>query len=281
LQKQNSAVYVGSLDSKETKLLLSAGSNMAYAPPGYLLYVREGTLMAQPFDARELQVTGQLFPVAQQLVGDLSYADFSVSENGVLVYRSGAQNTQLVWLDRGGKPLGSIGSPGYYDTPWLSPDERRVAVTRFDPHQGGVGDIWLIDLLRGTSSRFTFEPADDSGPIWSPDGSRIAYTTGPPGSRNLYQKPSSGAGSEEVLLKSKEDKITEDWSPDGRFIAYARFNLNNPKNFNDLWVLPLFGDRKPMPYLQTKFNEIQARFSPDGRWIAYASDESGRDEVYV
>jgi serine/threonine protein kinase/Tol biopolymer transport system component len=275
-QKENSAIYVGSLDSKQTQRLLGADSNVAYAPPGYLLYVRGGTLLAQPFEARDLQLTGEPLPVAQQVLEAQGAARFSVSENGVLVYRSGAQKTQLVWLDRGGRQLSSIGAPGYYLCPWLSPEENRVAVQQFDP-QTRVGDIWLLDLLRGTSSRLTFDQSEDYFPIWSPDGSRIAYSKGQRGLRNLYQKLSSGAGNEEILLESTDSKVPEDWSPDGRFITYTSFNLNNPKNQSDLWVLPLFGERKPIPYLQSEFNEVQARFSPDGRWIATAqTSRAGR-----
>jgi eukaryotic-like serine/threonine-protein kinase len=276
-QTQNSGIYLGSLDSKQTQHLLSVESNLAYVPPGYLLYVRDGTLMAQPFDARDLQLTGEAFAVAQQVVRHLDYSSFSVSDNGVLVYRSGMDKTQLAWLDREGKQVGLIDPPDYYCNPWLSPDEKRVAVQRIDPRTR-VGDIWLLDLLRGTSSRFTFDPAYDTDPVWSPDGSRIVFASGQLPSRNLYQKSASGSGGEKVLLPSKEDKIPTDWSSDGRFIAYT---VLGPKPAADVWVLPMFGECKPIPYLRREFLELQARFSPDGRWVAYTSNETGRSEVYV
>ena len=162
----------------------------------------------------------------------------------------------------------------------LSPDETRVAVQHLDP-QTGKADIWLLDLLRGTSSRFTFTPSDDKFPIWSPDGNRIIFVSQRESTYTLYQKSSSGVGGEEVLLKLNDYMVPEDWSPDGRFIAYSILAANNPKNFTDLWVLPLFGERKPTPYVQAESWEAQARFSPDGRWIAYQSTESGGPEVYV
>jgi Tol biopolymer transport system component len=282
-QKQHTAIYVGSLDSKDTQRLVGTEFNAAYAPPRYLIFVREGMLMAQPFDAKALQLGGEPFPVTQHVTQDGSYAPFSASENGVLVYWGGVQikNTQLVWLDRGGKQLGSIGPPGYYLMPRLSPDETRVAVQHLDP-QTGRGDIWLLDLSRGgTSSRFTFDPSDDAQPIWSPDGSRIVFRSQREGFYTFYQKSSSGVGKEEVLLKLKDFIRPEDWSPDGRFIVYATMAADNPKTLTDLWLLPLFGEHKPIPYVQSEFWQHEARFSPDGRWIAYRSDESGKMEIYV
>ncbi len=186
---------------------------------------------------------------------------FSVSETGVLVYRSGrAANRQLAWFDRGGKQLGTVGPPGAFVAPWLSPDEKRVAVTREDP-QVSTADIWLIELARGTPTRFTFDPSVNITPIWSPDGSRIVFSANRDGPMNLYQRAASGAGNDEALLKSDNRKFPNDWSADGRFILYQ--NLN-PKTNWDLWVLPLSGDQKPFPFLQTEFIESQARFSPDG-----------------
>jgi Tol biopolymer transport system component len=202
---------------------------------------------------------------------------FSVSENGVLAYRSGnIHATQLVWFGRGGKQLGSLGPPGGYNEPWLSPDEKKVAVARPDP-QTGRNDIWLLELARGISSRFTSDPSEDYTPLWSPDGSRIVFTSDREGHANVFQRPSSGAGNDELILKSNADKLLDDWSLDRRFIIYD----TNPKGSIDLWVFPMLGDRKPFPFLQTEFNEGQGRFSPNGRWMAYASDETGRWEVYV
>ena len=279
-QAEGGGVYVGSLDAKETKRLLPTVSSAAYAPPGFLLFLRIDTLMAQPFDTDKLELTGEPFPVAEHVAYNpgLGRGAFSVSETGVLAFRSGSgQIDQPLWFDRGGKQIGSLGEAGIYFNLWLSPDERRAAVDRSDP-QTGANDIWLFDLSRGIPSRFTTDPGSDSNPLWSPDGSRIVFTSSREGVLNLYQKVASGVANEEVLLKSGEEKVPDDWSADGRFIV---FETLNPKTKWDLWVLPMYGDRQPSPFLQTEFNERQAQFSPDGKWIAYTSDESGTRDVYV
>ncbi|MCA1660594.1 MAG: hypothetical protein LC642_08695, partial [Verrucomicrobiaceae bacterium] len=242
--------------------------------------MRNETLIAQRFDADELQLTGEPFPIAERVAFNpgLSRGAFSVSENGVLAYRSGSgQINQPLWFDRGGKQIGSLGAAGLYFTLRLSPDETRAAVDLTDT-QTGTEDIWLFDLSRGIPSRFTTDPANDSNPLWSPDGSRIVFTSNREGVRNLYQKIASGGGNEEVLLKSTEEKVPDDWSSDGQFIVYQTINR---KTKWDFWVLPMSGDRQPFPFLQTEFNEQAAQFSPDGKWIAYSSDESGAPEVYV
>jgi len=278
-QLENSAIYVGALDQPRAKRIIRAETNVAYAPPGYLLFPREGTLVAQAFDAASLALAGAPFRVAEQVErGRNNEADFSVSETGVLAYQSGGTaKTQLVWFDRNGKQLGAPGPPGDYLWPALSPDEKRVAIGRNDA-QTGTSDIWLLDLARGIPSRFTFDPANDIYPVWSPDGSRIVSASNRDGAWNLYQKLSSGAGSEEAILKSSDSKIPNDWSLDGRFILYEQLSPNTQW---DLWVLPLFGERQPFPFLQTKFSEQSGVFAPDARWIAYQSDESGSYQVYV
>ncbi|MEO8436146.1 MAG: protein kinase [Pyrinomonadaceae bacterium] len=277
-QAENGGVYAGSLDGKETKRLLPATLNAAYAPPGFLLFLRNETLMAQRFDAGELQLSGEPFPVAEHVAYNLGLArgDFSVSENGVLAYRSGSgEINQPFWFDREGKQIGSLGKAGLYFTLWLSPDESRAAMDRSDP-KTGTNDIWLFDLSRDLPSRFTTDPGGESNPLWSPDGSRIVFVSNRDGV--LYQKMASGGGNQEVILKSPDDKVPDDWSADGQFIVYETLN---PKTKRDLWVLPVSGDRKPFPFLQTEFDEQQAQFSPDGKWIVYTSDESGGPEIYA
>jgi Tol biopolymer transport system component len=279
-QPEIGGVYVGSLDAKETKRLLPSTLNAAYASPGFLLFIRNETLMAQRFDPDALQLTGDPFSVAEHVAYNLGLGrgSFSVSENGVLVYHAGSgQINQLVWFDRGGKQIGSLGAAGLYYTLWLSPDERRAAVSLIGT-QTGTSDIWLFDLTRDLPSRFTTDPAQDTNPLWSPDGSRIVFSSGREGVSNFYQKTANGAGNEEILLKSSEEKWPDDWSSDGKFILYQTFN---PKTNWDLWTLPMSGDRQPAPFLQTQFNEQQAKFSPDGKWIAYTSDESGGPEIYI
>src|SRR5438128_1316774 len=278
-QVDKSAIFVGSLDSKATKFLLNADSSMAYAPPGYLLFARQQTLMAQGFDVDKLQLTGEAVPVAERIGRYLATARalFSVSETGVLVYRSQSrEDSQLVWFDRAGKQLETVGPSGSFGVIRLSPDEKRVALQRVDDEKG-THDIWLIELTRGTPTRLTFDPANDVYPTWSPDGSRIVFSSNREGTANLYHKLSSGAGNDELLLKSDHAKLPTDRSPDGRYIVYQDFS---EKDF-DLWVLPLFEERKPELFLQTDYADLYGRFSPDGRWITYVSNESGKREVYV
>jgi Tol biopolymer transport system component len=244
------------------------------------LFQRDGTLMAQPFDVDALKLRGDAFPIVENVqVNPVNgRVAFSVSENGVLAYRSGEAvlNTQLAWYDRAGKELGQVGEPGGFISPKLSSDAKQVAVTR----SGGVGtpgDIWVFDLARNTQTRLTFDAADDSVPLWSPDGSRILFTSTRSNTFGLYQKNSNGLGAEEQLLKTSYTMVPEDWSLDGRFLAY----MGNENGNRDLVVLPLTGERKPTPFLKTEFYERHAQFSPDGRWMAYTSNESGSYQIYV
>jgi len=284
--REDNAIYGGSLEGKQATRVLAASSNVAYAPSGHLLFAQGQTLMAQPFDAKDLRLTGDLFPIAEQLAlvsWNVSGALFSVSENGVLCYRQGPTDLkQLTWFDRAGRRLGVVGEPGLYNSPALSPDARTVAVDRRDPLTN-TRDIWLLDLTRGTSSRLTFDRADDFNALWSPDGSRIAFSSDRKGHRDLYQKLASGAGGDELLLESGVDKGADDWSRDGRFIV---FSVMGEGVDPDVWALPIplekkAADRKPVPVVQSPGTQNQPRVSPDGRWLAYRSSESGRGEIYV
>jgi Tol biopolymer transport system component len=197
-----------------------------------------------------------------------------------LAYRSGAgDSSRLTWFDRQGKVLSAAADPGQYGDLALSPDGARVAVTRRD---GSNENIWLLDLARGVSTRFTFDPARDANPVWSPDGTQIVFTSSRKGLFDLYRKPASGAGEDQVLLQSNESKYPQDWARDGRFLLYAVISKNSG---SDLWVLPASGgapgEGKPAPFLATPFSENHGQFSPDGRWVAYTSNESGGSDVYV
>jgi eukaryotic-like serine/threonine-protein kinase len=277
---QSQGIYVTSLDGKDNRRLLNIpNSIVAYAAPGYIFFRRESTLMVQAFDAEKLQLSGEPFPVAEQVGYDVASFQtfFSVSQTGVLVYSSGSSgNTQQTWIDRTGKEKGLLGGPGNLIRPWVSPDGNRLALDGVDLL--GNRDIWLIELASGKPTRFTFDPATDLFAVWSPDGSRIAFSSDREGPRHLYQKATTGAGKEELLLKTDLNKFPTDWSADGRFIL---FTVNDPKTKLDVWVLPQCGDQKPFPFLQTEFSERNARFSPDGQWVAYSSDESGINQIYV
>jgi len=289
---ENQGIYVGSLDAKpeqqSSSRLLPAESGAVYAPSpdskaGYLLFVRQGTLMAQPFDPDRLELAGDAVLVAEHVAVFNSAVGgfFSASATGALAYRTGASaeggNMRLTWFDRQGKVLDAAGDPGLYNSPALSPDGTRVAFNRIDNE--GRGNVWLYDIARGNSTRFTFHPARDTAPVWSPDGSRIVFVAAEKdGPDNLFQKVSSGAGDEEPLLQSAESKTPTDWSRDGRFLLFTN---TNPKTGADIWVLPMIGAHKPAPYLKTEFNESEARFSPDGRFVAYQSNASGANEIYV
>ena len=282
---EGNGIYVGSLDSSEYKLILPADTYAVYAS-GHLLFWRDGALMAQPFDVQRLELSGEAVPVAEQVQMNLSEvrAVFSVSENGVLVFQSGSgagAQYQLTWFDRDGKREARSGEPAFGASPHLSPDGQRVAAMLFDVQVGST-DIWLHDSALTRKTRFTFNPAFDSNPVWSPDGRSLVFNSDRKArlKYDLYQKDASGARNEELLYESDEYKRPTSWSPDGRLIAYM--SSDGPTGRGDIWVLPLAGERKPFPFLQTpQFDEQRARFSPDGHFVAYDSDESGRRQVYV
>ena len=291
----NQGIYAGSLDAKPNeqpaRRLLGAQFDAVYAPSpdggaGRLLFLRDGTLMAQPFDSNRLELSGEPGPVAERVGSANQYGNYSVSSNGALAYRAGGAvgGSELVWMDRSGKRLGAAGKPGQINGrisfEALSPDGKTVAFVSGTQQRGS--DIWLYDLGRGTLSRFTFGPGVAVTPIWSPDSSRIAYGASPAAgsaAEDIYQKPASGAAKEELLLRVGHSLRLYDWSRDGKTIVYVPDI--GAKTKADLWLLPTGGDHKPSPYLQTQFGEYDAEFSPDGRWMAYTSDESGAEQVYV
>jgi Tol biopolymer transport system component len=271
---EKSAIYIGSLDSKERRLLLNANSNAVYVP-GYLLFNRQGTLLAQPFDSRRLELAGEAVPVAEGIASNASSggATFSASENGVLAYRRGDGSAQrtLVWVSRDGTERPVAAPPRNYQQPRLSPDERRLAL-QID--EGGAY-IWLYDLARETLTRLTFDRNQNETPLWTRDGSRVVFYAPENGPLNLYWQLADGTGQPERLLASQVNHVPMSWSPDGSLLAFTQATFGR-----DIWVLSL-ADRKARPFLQTPSIEGGAQFSPDGRWMAYVSDESGRAEIYV
>jgi Tol biopolymer transport system component len=281
------AVYVASLDQAEPPrmLLQGAGSNVKYAA-GYLLYSRETALMAHPFDADRLELSGEAAQVVEQIqVGGSTgrMASFSVSQTGALVYQIGSgtdARSQLTWYDRSGKPVATLGDPADQISVQLSPDGTRALASIMDPARGTL-DLWIYDVRRGSRSRFTLDAANETMGVWSPDGSRVIFASRRPNRFDLYQKASSGAGAEELIVADDQDKEPTSWSADGRFVAYHNLSATGRGTVRNLWMLPLTIGRTPAVFLQTRFSEYHAHFSPDNRWLAYASDESGRFEIYV
>ncbi len=274
-------VMVGSLDGATSRPLLQVSSNAAYAS-GHVLYVRDGTLMAQPFDASRLELSGPAVPVEEQVLFDsaLTYAVFSVSQSGILVFQSGsaALGSELVWFDREGKEIGTLGDPAIYRQFRLSPDGRQLAAS-IDDWKSGQRDLWLIDTAQGLRTRFTFARARNNNPAWSPDGSSIIFHSHREGREDMYEKSVSGTAVEQPVLSIDSRIRPQDWSADGRWIVYS---ARRPEQ--DHTDLMAFDRTKPgatITIAASKFNEGRARLSPDGRWVLYESDESGQQEVYV
>jgi DNA-binding winged helix-turn-helix (wHTH) protein/Tol biopolymer transport system component len=280
-----SELRVGSLASPDTTSLGRYESQGVYAS-GYLLFVRSGRLMAQPFDTNSRQLKGDPLVVADPTAIVLPWyrGQFSVSRTGELAYSSvGRPRVRPTWVDRTGRTVGTAGEPGFYWVLRLSPDNQRLAVAQLKEEPPGQWnwDIQVIDLARaGTYTRLTFDAARDHDPAWSPDGTEIAFVSNRIGERfSLFRRPSNPIGKDDLLVKSDTNiNITApDWSRDGQFLLYTDNGGRSP----DLWTLPLSGDRKPKPFQATLFLEDHGKFSPDGRWIVYTSNESGRNEVYV
>jgi Tol biopolymer transport system component len=283
-------IYAGKLGSQETKFLLATDSNAAYASPGYLLFWRDGSLMAQPLDTHRLQLDGRAEVVADHIMysGGQSFGVFSVSQTGVLAVRTGGiAGTQLYWFDRNGKQLQLQDTEnGVAFGPRLSPDEHKLSVL-VGTARYRQRDIWILDLSRGVRTRFTFESVAEANPmsagantVWSPDGTQIAFSANRQGHMKMYSKQFGGAGEERVLLEDGWRNYPNSWSPDGRFLAYQQVDEKH-ENKSQIWILPLFGDRQPFAFLKSSFSMFGAEFSPDGRWLAYTSNESGTFQVNV
>ncbi|MGH9315593.1 MAG: hypothetical protein ACRD1P_00560, partial [Thermoanaerobaculia bacterium] len=276
------AIRVGSLDGKVDRPLVRILSKASYAS-GNLLYVRDGTLLAQPLDVSRLETKGDPVPVVPRvgLSTWQSFWLFSASE-GLLIYAPAfATPSQLVWLDRNGKPVGSLGDPGLYLSPHLSPDGRKVAVDILDLAKN-LSEIWVYDVATGVGSKFAFGAWSDTLPVWSPAGDRILFASDrkAKGVRtDLWTKALDGSG-EEVFLESPDSRFPADWSRDGRFISFSTIRAQGKRNIQ-LWAVSVAEDRRVFPLATEALTQVDSRFSPDGHWIAYASDESGKFEVYV
>jgi Tol biopolymer transport system component len=270
-------IYMGSLQG-DRKLLFRNDSNVAYVN-GYLFFARGFTLMAQAFDASKLVLTGEPFTVMENVAfsANSSYSHFSIADNGTLVFSQGNDlGRQLVWFDRSGKQIATVGPPGTYNDIVLSPDGKRAAMQKID---GGNSDIWIMDLERGVPVRFTFGTSAEDNPSWSADGRFLVYSSSSEDKTTFFKKNSNGTGTEEAIYQPTGgiDDGT-DLSPDGKYLL---FEVVGQKTLSDVWLLPLDGSGNARPLFGSEFAEFHAHFSPDGRWVAYASSESGRPEIYV
>jgi serine/threonine protein kinase len=270
-----SGIYLGALDGGSPTLLVPSASSGVYTPAGWLLWVRTGTLTAQRLDLDRASLTGEPLPVADGMAESVGFRSaVSVAGTAVAYRTSGAGRRQLTWFDRSGTARGVVGEPGTWMQPRVAPDGRRVVAARVVQDNW---DLWLVDDSR--ASRFTFDPAQDALPVWSPDGTRIVYMSRRAGTGSLFHKLTSGAGVEEKFLSTDQLLNPTSWSSDGRFLMYMSAD---PKTNADLWVVPMTEEqRKPFVFLRTPFREAYGTFSPDGRWVAYHSNESGQPEIYV
>jgi len=287
-ESSTNSIRMGSLDSKETKMLLRSHYQAMYAS-GNLLFLRQSSLMAQSFDETRLELIGEAAPIAEQVREDTSIAHawFAPSANGQLLYAEGTgKERQLVWFDRSGNRVGAVPGGDAYGGVALSPDGKKVAY-----YLDGTGfDIWIFDIARGVKTPLTFGTSTGQGnlyPVWSPNGKYVAFTSFREGKYGIYQKSADGSGSEVQLLEGSDHfRVATAWSSDGKFLVYHQgvsggTYANGAPGGWSTWVLPLFGDRKAFPFLQSSFSAREATFSPDGKWLAYCSNESGEYRVYV
>ena len=279
----NGAIFAGSIDSPEHKLILDVNTNAIYVPSGYLVFVRDRTLMAQHFNPKRLEFEGDPVPLAEKVSYDFNYSkgDFSLSANGVLAYKQGSNgtaDTQLAWYERSGKKLADLTDTVTADFPSLSPNAKTLAFGSFD--QPGW-TIWLQDLARGVKTRFSFSPASVV-PVWSPDGKQIVFAVTKSDTSQLFIKPADGSRPEQPIamegVPSSFVRVPLAWSPDGRYLLFREGKTGVP----EIWALPMTGEPKPFPVAQVpSYHLLWADFSPDGKWFAYQSDESGRNQIYA
>ena len=278
-----SVVYFGELGSLQAQVVMKNDSTAVYASD-HLLFLRDQTLVAQPFNPSRMELTGDAVPIAEHvgMNGATARPLFSASQSGALVYQAGLAEGgwNLLWRSRDGKQLGPAAKPDRYVSARLSPDGSHLAVAIFNGTQG-VGDIWVFDLARGASTRLTFGPGYKSSPAWTPDGKMVVYSSTVKGPPHIYGRAADGGGAEKTFIETPDViELPDSFSPDGRYLAYSR-HVAKTEPTGHLWVLPLFGEGKPFPIVQTTFDERSAVVSSDGKWMAYQNNEAGRYEVYI
>jgi serine/threonine protein kinase len=278
---EHDRVMVASIDDPDPgRELLAAPSNVVVAS-GYLLFIREETLMAQPFDPSAAALVGDAVPVAEDVMymAAARFGAFSASENGVLVYNTGnvVMHSEVAWVDRSGEVTANLGTGDLFFDLRVSPDGRSAAIVELEA-SAGTSDIWIYNLQRGLRTRFTFDPNNDWYPVWSVDGSRIAFASSPNGNNEIWAKEVGGAGEAEPVFQDEDRQLfPQTWSPDGEWLVFERVGVDN--NI-DLFALPS-GGGDPVALVASSFSESHATVSPDGRWMAFVSDESGTNHVYV
>ena len=280
-RRETQGTYLGTLDGRPSTRLLATESAGLFAPPSSLLFVRQEALVAVPFDAERGTITGEPAVIAEPVGTDFGVARgaFSMSSAGVLAYRTEGPRPQrqLVWVNRAGTVQATVGprEENSLTDPELAPDGRTVVVRHTTQTDYG---LWLLDTEHGVPQRFTFETSTLMGPLWSPDGRRIVFSTKGSGSGfELFERSLSGAGGDQPLHADVD--VPQSWSSDGRYLLYVKFDANTG---SDLWALPMTGEKRPIPVVQTRsFDERGGQFSPDGRWVAYESNETGRFEIRV
>jgi hypothetical protein len=277
-------IKVASLDEGEARSLVASDAPGVFAPPDRLLFYRGASLMAQKLNQERLTLEGEPSLVAGNASMGVLFgvrALVSASATGVLAFGRprGGSVGRLTWFDRTGLSSGSLPQPpdGEYLNPVMSPTSDRVAVNLMDPRTGNW-DIWIVDVARGVPERFTSDPANDSDPIWSPDGKEIVFASDRGGQLGLYRKGVGGSDTESriAIVDGARLLVPSDWSRDGKYILYDR-----GRGARSVWALPLFGDRQPVQVIDGKFSPYSAHLSPDGQWLAYASLDTDRYEVYV
>jgi hypothetical protein len=272
-------IRLASLEGKGSTVVAPLKSRVEYAPPGYLLYLRDASLFAQPFDARSGRLHGEPYELTSGVHHHYGpgHAAFSVSRTGILAYQKASGPSRLVWFDRQGHESGSLGEAAYIKGLRISPDGGHAAVDIGDPRTG-TSDVWVFDLASGVPTRLHSDSVDEIMPVWAADGSRLFYRSDREGPPDIYEIHVTTPGSEKPLLRLPGIEQPEDVSADGTTLAYLEMVSNTAWSIR---LLNLAGESKPQTWLPTRFNQASPRFSPDGRWIAFESNESGSPEVYV